>query len=275
MELKTYLAILSRRKWVILPVFFALLALVFIAAQFISPKFSATARLRVKTPVGGSSSYVDFNIWYADRLMNTYADLATSSSIREELKLQLNLPTIPDISVSVVPSSELIKITAKSQSPELSAEIANQLAEIIVAQSSEPSDKTRTATNQYLDARKTQVGEQLKSANDKYQEIVAPIAADQARLDALGRTIDQDRQVYITLKDNYEQNLSKGVEKSVLASSERQMKELSAKIDQEQVDLEALNTQLTERLQQIEIAQREVNAKEGEFREYCCASRPG
>ena len=120
MELKTYLAIINRRKWIILPAFVGLMGMVILAAQFISPKFSATARLRVKTPVGGSSSYVDFNIWYADRLMNTYADLATSSSIREELKRELNLPTNPDISVGVVPSSELIKITAKSESPILS-----------------------------------------------------------------------------------------------------------------------------------------------------------
>jgi capsular polysaccharide biosynthesis protein len=110
MEIKTYFDIISRRKWVIIPTAVILIVVVFIAARFMPPQFTSTAQLRVITPTGGSSSYVDFNIWYADRLMNTYAELAKSATVRDELKQKLNLSQDPKVTISVVPSSEIINI---------------------------------------------------------------------------------------------------------------------------------------------------------------------
>jgi capsular exopolysaccharide synthesis family protein len=265
MELRTYLTIISRRRWVILITFVVLACLILGLAQLLPPSFSATARLHVRTPVGGSQSYVEYNIWYADRLMNTYADLATSSAIWEDLKQELGLSENPDISVGVVPSSELIKITAKSNNPELSATIANTLASIIVQHSKEMNSQTQNTANEYLNRRKLEAAKELEQSKQAYQVLVDPIATDQAHLDLLARTIDHDQQIFIMLKDNYEQNLAKDADKLLLYESEKQMAELSKKISQEQAEWEELNAQISRSLETIDEAKRQVTLNETEY----------
>ncbi len=265
MELKTYLTIISRRRWVILITFGVLVCLVLGLAQLLPPSFSSTARLHVRTPVGGSQSYVEYNIWYADRLMNTYADLATSSAIREELKQELGLSENPDISVGVVPSSELIKITAKSNDPELSAAIANTLASIIVQHSKEMNSQTQSTANEYLNQRKLDAEQELSLSKQAYQALVEPIATDRAHLDLLAKTVDHDQQIFLMLKDNYEQNQAKDADRLLLYESEKQMADLSKKISQEQAEWEELNAQISKSQETIDEAKRQVTLNETEY----------
>jgi capsular exopolysaccharide synthesis family protein len=259
MELKTYFTILVRRKWVLLLTTILLLVFVTVLVQILPDVYSSTARLRVKTPVGGSPSYVDFNIWYADRLMNTFAELAMSSSLREELKDKLHLAGNPNISVGVVPSSEMIKITAKAKDPILSAEIANSMAEIIIDHSKGVMEQSGAATLAFLSERQAQVNEELVQAKDKYQQLVNPIA-----IDSLTRVIDQNNQLYITLKDNYEQNVAKGVDQKVITESEIQMTLLDKKIKADQTELETLNAKVKESLESLDEAKRQISLRESE-----------
>jgi len=193
MEIRAYLNILNRRKWIILVTVIVMLIAVIFIAQIMPQNYSATARLRFKTPVGGSPNYVDFNTWYADRLMNTYAELARSRSIQEELKNQLNLPDDPDIVVSVIPSSELIRITAKAKDPILSANIANALADIIVVRTRESLDEDEITSNQILSDREQQVENFLSEARISYEQLINPLAADRARAEFLRNTIYQNK----------------------------------------------------------------------------------
>jgi capsular exopolysaccharide synthesis family protein len=265
MELRTYLAIVYRRKWLLIFTAAILMALAVTAAQVLPESYSATARLRVKTPAGGSPSYVDFNIWYADRLMNTYTELAASSSIRDQIKQQLGLEDDPDLTVSVVPASEIVKITAKANTAQLSADIANALAELIVAQSRESTDITRIATNEFLNQRLNQVSEELAQARQEYEEKVAPLAEDQAKIETLSKTLDQDRQLYITLEDNYQQLRTKDVDPALLVDARSTMNLLNAKIEKGQDELELLQSQVNQSIEAIEMTNREINLKQSEY----------
>lgn len=265
MELKTYFAILLRRKWIFLLTTILLLAIITPFIQILPDVYTATARLRLKTPVGGSSSYVDFNIFYADRLVNTYAEFAMSGSLREELKEKLNLPGYPNISVSVVPTSEMIKITAKASDPDLSAEIANSMAEIIVEHSKGVMEESGTATLEFLSKRQAEVYAELRQAKEAYRELVDPVSVDQARFDILVRTIDHDNQLYIILKDNYEQNVSKEVDPKLLGKTEAEMSLLESKIKKEQTELEDLSAKVKESIESLEEAKHQIDLKESEL----------
>ena len=71
------------------------------------------------TPVSGSSSYVGYFSNYANRLMNTYVALATSSPVLEELKSKLNLTYEPKVTASVIADYEPVQIdVVESESPD-------------------------------------------------------------------------------------------------------------------------------------------------------------
>src|SRR5512133_2086525 len=106
MELRSYLSIIFRRKLLIVLVAGVLILLTILTVSFLPNKYSATARLRVTTPKSGGANYVDFNIYYATRLMNTYASLASSPTMLEDIKNRLNLDHLPKINVTVMADSE-------------------------------------------------------------------------------------------------------------------------------------------------------------------------
>jgi uncharacterized protein involved in exopolysaccharide biosynthesis len=83
MQLRDYLAILWRRKWVIVITATVTLVVVIIGTSLTERIYSASTTLRVATSFAGSSS--SYIIDYVDRLMNTYIKLATSGPVINEL----------------------------------------------------------------------------------------------------------------------------------------------------------------------------------------------
>ena len=110
MTLMDFIHILSRRKWVIiLTAFFTLL--VFALAVFNTlPKYTATSSVRILTSRSGSTDYIEYNVEYSSRIMNTFKELATSAPTLEELGRYVS--PVPILEVNIVPDSELITISA-------------------------------------------------------------------------------------------------------------------------------------------------------------------
>ena len=79
MELKTYIDIIWRRKWLALITILLILAAALLLIKRLPTTYTASAKLRIMTPVSGSSSYVGYDVNYANRLMNTYVALATTA----------------------------------------------------------------------------------------------------------------------------------------------------------------------------------------------------
>jgi capsular polysaccharide biosynthesis protein len=110
MEIQTYLAILWRRKWVILATTIVCLAGVAVINWFATPIYVASTTLRVATVGSNSLNSGRPDIEYTLRLMNTYANIVNSRSTRTELMNRLDLDTRPTVSVNIVPGTELMKI---------------------------------------------------------------------------------------------------------------------------------------------------------------------
>ena len=93
-----HLAILWRRKWLIglVALGSALYALVFTLAQ--RPDYTATAVVHVSTRSSIASDQVrPDDLTYVDRLENTYADLATSRGLVDELVTAVGLSERPGV----------------------------------------------------------------------------------------------------------------------------------------------------------------------------------
>jgi capsular exopolysaccharide synthesis family protein len=130
MELKAYLSILWRRRWVVLLVAVLMLGL---AAAYVArsePDYTASATLRVAKSSAGFE-----DVRYTERLMQTYASIITSRPVLGELQNTLNTSIDFDIEVDFPTNTELMEIAVSSPDPELSANAANTLAEILIAQS--------------------------------------------------------------------------------------------------------------------------------------------
>ena len=131
MELQTYLRILQRRKWIVLAFFCVAVAAAIAVVNVLPPSYTATSVMRI-SPTSTSIGYSE--LLYLDRVMNTYAELATSAPITAQLRerLQITPEEVPEITIEVVAESELFRISAESSDPALARDAANELAQILL-----------------------------------------------------------------------------------------------------------------------------------------------
>ena len=242
MELSTYLSIIGRRKWLIVVFASLFILLTFIGLNLIPNKYLATTRLRILTPKSGGANYVDFNIYYASRLMNTYASLASSTSMTQDIKNKLQLSEDPNINVSVIAEFELIKITSEEKDPSLSAIIANTVAEMLVAQSNASAVNVKSSAEKAINDRLAQLNKELDTARKVYRVLVTPYNQKKNQADALNNQILNDQQLHISLITIYEQNiqLTRRDEVAMLALK-NQISDLEIKINSNQDLLDQLN----------------------------------
>ncbi len=200
---KSYPAILWQRKWLILATTIATVLVVLVGMLLVTPQYEASARLRVYTAARGSVDWVDYDIAYTERLMNTYSQLATSQPVLQELAQQLNLSQMPNISAQVVSDTELMQINVEGTDPALVTAVANGLAQILVARSEDYAGGGRTAQD-ILNEQLTQAEEELNQAQLAYVEALGSSPADSARVAALSRAVDLKQEVYTALLQQYE-----------------------------------------------------------------------
>lgn len=136
MELRSYAVVLWRRKWVVvITMLFTALATAFGSYYWLAPKYVASATLWVPT-IGPQGAGVG-DIMLADRLINTYATLVTSRPVLLELRDRLGVSPQEArslVSVSFEAQTELLNIVAMDQNPQRAADIATNLAKIVIRQ---------------------------------------------------------------------------------------------------------------------------------------------
>ena len=203
MDLKFYLAMLWRNKWVIIITTFVTVAVVATLTYLMTPTYTAKATLRVATAANASVSYTDY--MYADRLMNTYVKLATSSPILTELKEKLGITKAPEIKVTTVPNTELIQITIQSSDPALAQDAANTLGDILVAQSKDLYSGTGKNTLQILTEQLALAESELKKARQDLEALVGAQSKDEEVIAAANSMIQLREKTYASLLDEYEQ----------------------------------------------------------------------
>jgi capsular polysaccharide biosynthesis protein len=138
MELRQYAVILWRRKWLVLLATAVTVSIVTIGTYRVTPVYGTTTKLRVALAHSGSMEYVDYI--YAERLMNTYAEILHSRPVLEEVIQRLDLRIAPEtvaekIRAEVLANTELMTIRVEDTDPQRATAIANVLAGLLVEQS--------------------------------------------------------------------------------------------------------------------------------------------
>lgn len=134
MELKSYLATLGRRKWVVLAVMLFATLVTAIGSYLMAPQYATSATLWIPT-VDSTDGAQTGDIQLGDRLINTYATLATSGPVMRELERRLGVPADEikeSISAESIAQTELLQITVKQSNPKLASAIATTLSEVLI-----------------------------------------------------------------------------------------------------------------------------------------------
>src|SRR3990172_7778042 len=210
MELRHYLQILGRRKWVVIAVATVTLLVVGVGTYLATPVYSASVTVRVAQVQDNSVSYYDLG--YSERLINTYVELVRSRPFLDQTiqRLDLNIPASSlarVIKVESIPNTELLRITAQSDDPGVASSIANALGDFLIEQGGRLySGEGKTAQEVVLDQLAT-VESGLASDRGRLLELLA----DQDRLDrtaeieGLKARISIAGQTRSTLLDSYEE----------------------------------------------------------------------
>ncbi len=198
-----HLAILWRRKWLIglVALGSALCALVFTLAQ--RADYTATAVVHVSTRSSIASDQVrPDDLTYVDRLENTYADLATSRGLVDELMRDVGLSERPDVEVQAVPNTELMDIDVTTSDRDSAAAAANQLAALLIERVRSLSQANRGAEPD-LASRIEQIESDLAPKQNEYGILAATVPRlpeQEARLLELKQEINSSQSRLRTLQ---------------------------------------------------------------------------
>jgi diguanylate cyclase (GGDEF)-like protein len=141
MELKIYLRILLRKWWIILPVFLITFTATVVFTFTQSPVYTATATMIVApaASVGDASKFANNLSILSSRseIASTYAEVASSRSIKQEAIAALNLSSNQAKSLSIEAKlragTNVLEITVEGNDSVLVANFANKVSEKTMA----------------------------------------------------------------------------------------------------------------------------------------------
>ena len=209
MEIRTYLAILGRRKWVIAATVLATLIVGLVGTALLPPTYEASTTLRVTTTDESVDRASYDSVMYAGRLTNTYSKVATSASVLAELTGRVGLAEPPKVKVEVPANTELMQIIVEHHDPTVAADAANALADILIARARQLSVESAQGAREALGERLAQVQAELEQA-----QLAAQVPAQGAatstdgtgRSDGatVGRAVELQQERYARLSEQYE-----------------------------------------------------------------------
>jgi non-specific protein-tyrosine kinase len=204
MELRSYLAILWRRKWLVVVTTMVTVSIVAIGTYWLTPTYMASTTLRIPTARRGSVDWLDYDVYYAERLLNTYAEIATSRSVLDELVQTLELGRPPEIEAEALANTELLRITVKDPQPAIAKVAADVVADILIRRSRELEANDTASVKVIIGERLEQLEEELDQARAEYDSLVAQFAEDSASVLAARSALDSKEAAYTTLLEQYE-----------------------------------------------------------------------
>jgi non-specific protein-tyrosine kinase len=204
-ELRAYLAIIWRRKWVIVVMVAVMVTVAVIGTLMATPTYEASTTLRILAATSGSAEWASYASKYAERLMGTYAEIAVSGPVLEELVERLGLDGPPQIEVEIVYNTELMRITAEDPNPTLAALASNTLGEILIYRTEELYSGSGRSAQEILSTQLDRIEHELDQSRREYEDLVAQFPEDDERITAASRSIGVKEETYIMLLEQYEE----------------------------------------------------------------------
>jgi capsular exopolysaccharide synthesis family protein len=127
MELSTYIGVIKRRFSIIVITASIAVIIVLLGRLLAPPSYESTAKIRIIPYAVDDPPYSQ--LVYAERVMNTYVEYATSQPVLDEVRERMGLypGRFINISVEIIPDSELLLITVTDSDPNIAMNVANTL----------------------------------------------------------------------------------------------------------------------------------------------------
>jgi len=203
-ELSAYFQVLKRRRLVILVTLAVALTVALLISTRLPAVYRATATLRMLTAVSGSADYLQYDVRYAERLMNTYANLATSQPVLDELARALNLTEPPKATVTMVTNTELLQVTVEDRDPALARDAANKLCEILISEAKARYEELRKVSLDTLSVELSQSQVELDQTRQDYEAALSADFPDAEQIQVLRDLLTLREGRYTTLLAQYE-----------------------------------------------------------------------
>ena len=185
MELKQYWFIVRKWWWLLVLCTILGAGVSYLVSSHMEPTYEASSLVMI----GGSVDIVDpdtGSIQTSEKLAQTYAQLLKARPILEATQAALGLPAKPDVSVTLLSNTQLLRITVSDSDPARAAATADELANQLISQS--PSDPQREEQSY-----RAFVNEQLAELESEIADLTEAIAAanDTASADEIARLQDE------------------------------------------------------------------------------------
>lgn len=218
MNLMDYVRVIQRHLFVIVLTTVISVTVAIVGSLWTQPTYRAIAKLHVSTATSGGSDWVDLDLKYSDRLMNTYAQIAMSDPVLDELATRLDLvDLLPEIDAAVVPDTELMKITVVADEPDLAANVANSLAGILIERGADLSAQSGIRMRQALATQIAQLESELAQDRVEFSELQNDADGTATEIiDAARKDLDSKERLYESL---LELNAQRSIQAAILATS--------------------------------------------------------
>ena len=221
MELRDYLAVVKRRKWLIGTTIAVVTVIAASVIALMAPTYTATTTLRVATPASLANAGVLGTTDYLDRLQNTYAKLAKSVQARDTIVKRLRLSSRPQISVKLRPNTELMDLSATARNPVVAAAAATLDVTWLIAKVRQIGEQTLKQTDAEFEAQMAVLQRQIATALAQYNDLLARGAitpAQKAKLADLKTDIDIKTVAAGQQQSTYQANRASILDRSNLLS---------------------------------------------------------
>ncbi len=204
LSVSTFLHVLWQRKWIVLLTTLAALGATAWRVSTMTPQYVASATLRVATAVIGSSDYVQYDVTYADRLMNTYKEVAAGSSFLQRVVDELDLSSWPTVSIDSIVDTELLNIHIQHENPQVATSVANALARNLAEYAEASGSSREMAAALALATELERLEAAVAESRTQYIELASLYADTDERVFAANREMTLQEQSYTSLRERYE-----------------------------------------------------------------------
>jgi non-specific protein-tyrosine kinase len=206
-ELRDYLAVFRRRKYLVAGVTGTCGVVAFAVASLLPAAYTATATLRVQPGTGVVGGVVRADdLAYLDRLENTYANLARSRQVTDEVVRQTGLRERPEVEVHGAANTELMEVQVTTGSPQTAAAAANALAAELVRHVRALDRTSNDEAEELFNSRTGELEEEIAAAVSQRAALQAAPSSEDDRLEILTLTeqIASRRASLASLRADYE-----------------------------------------------------------------------
>jgi len=250
-ELRSIVAIIRRRVWLVLGCGLLAGAAAFVVVSTIPASYRATTTMLIM--VAKDARIDEFNTLAAsERLALTYSQMLTERSLLESVIAQEGLTQAPEtlakkISARPIPNTQLILLTVTDSSPVQAAQIANALAEEFTARIRTLRGKRASSYMSDLESKVQAQDDLVRAAQQRYDDLTAEQITSRAE-------VERQQNLLTGYTNDYERlQLELQVRRS--AANEAQADRLSRLIRETQDKLETATSRKA--LAEIELARQE------------------